>query len=181
MTEPAVVDALKRQYRRLQITSANLFEARQYASYILDNRLHEQARTSNTLPLKALSLALVVTYARSFLDSDTEGLYPTTSRVPESVLRALSSDDRAFHDRLMRLRHDEIAHSAAAAHDVKTSLRTPPDGSAERVAISIQRGTVQPLTEEETDRFLRMADLLAGEVISRQHAIQERLADEESF
>lgn len=181
MTRPRP-DKLARQYRRSYIGVDDLLDAYHYAEYTLNNRLHDHGADEDArLILKGLSLAMVVSYARPFLNSRSDGTWPTTQRIQERVLKGLSQEERHLHDRIIALRNQELAHSDASAHAVKLTLRTPADGSSERIGIGLKRRAGQPLSLDDTTRLHELISKLLGAVLQQRSRLQEHLPDSEQF
>ena len=107
----------------------------------------------------ALTTALVVSYARPFVNSRGQSTFAEKT-VPGSLLRVLSSNEREFHDVLVRIRNREVAHSDADAMEL--SLKLYPDGDG-----AILRVSREPFRRAELRALRRMIDKLEREIESR--------------
>lgn len=127
-----------RLYRRLYIARTDLEEARAIVEEMLRVKIPLPRKAPPTMLLTSLTTALVVAYARPFVQS--RGNTDIAERtVPGSILRVLSSNQRALHDHLIEVRHREVAHSDADILEISLKLHSFGDGSISRVVRSPYR------------------------------------------
>ena len=149
--EPAV-----RLYRRLWISSNDLHEAKATIEEILRSNL-PFPRSKEPSPLHiALTTALVVSYARPFVNSRGHSAVAERT-VPGTLLRVLTSREREFHDALIDIRNREIAHSDADVLDL--SIRLYPEGDS-----GISRVPRHPLRRVELHALNRILEKLTDEI-----------------
>lgn len=168
----------KKQYRRLHISFLDLISARKFASYILENELH--GNKSADVVLNGLSMALVVSYARPFLNNKDSESFPATSKPRLNVNRILNETEKKHHEELINLRNTELAHSDSGSHETKQSLRTPSVG-AERISITLQRRVGMALTKGQTELTLLIVKKLIEEVMKLKQELRAVLPDAENF
>lgn len=126
-------EASLRLYRRLWLSRVDLEEAGATVDEILRQNLPLPRRERPGPLLMALTTALVVSYARPFINSRGQSAVAEKA-VPGSLLRVLSSREREFHDTLILVRNREVAHSDAEAMEL--SLRLYPDGDSAILRVS---------------------------------------------
>jgi hypothetical protein len=126
-----------RLYRRLYIARMDLDEARAIVEELLKSRIPLPRRSEPPALLMALTTALVVTYARPFVQSRGKTVADTI--VPGAVLRVLTSNQRALHDHLIDVRNREVAHSDADILEISLKLHSFGDGSISRAVRSPYR------------------------------------------
>lgn len=114
-----------RLYRRLWLSRVDLDEAAATIDEILRRKLPLPRKNRPSPLLMALTTALVVSYARPFVNSRGQAALAEKS-LPGSLLRALTSYERSFHEALIEIRHQEVAHSDADA--MQLSLKLLGDG-----------------------------------------------------
>ena len=101
-----------RLYRRLYLSYNDLDEARATVEELLRARLPLPRQDPPSALLMALTTALVVAYARPFVNTRGESKFAERS-VPGSLLRVLTSKQREAHNYLLNVRNREVAHSDA--------------------------------------------------------------------
>jgi hypothetical protein len=161
--EPVRVDpALEphlRSYRRLWLAQVDLEEAKATVDELLRLRLPIR-RFDRPAPLQmALTTALVVSYARPFVNSRGQSSYADKT-IPGSLLKTFSSGDREFHRVLLDIRNREVAHSDAEAMEL--SLKLFPDGHG-----AILRVARDPFTLAELRKLRRMIEKLQSQIDNR--------------
>jgi hypothetical protein len=103
--------AERKRYLRLDLARIDLGYANLFAAEIIDRELHHAGNSGNTL-LRALSVALVVTYWRPF--SDNKGGEVALPQLPKKLLGSCyRGDDWATHTAVGNLRNRFFAHSDA--------------------------------------------------------------------
>lgn len=101
-----------RLYRRLWLTTIDLEEAKGAINEILTRNLRRPGTHRPTVLLQSLTTALVVAYTRPFVTSRGDSTVADKT-VPGSLLRVFTSEERAFHDEVIKIRNREVAHSDA--------------------------------------------------------------------
>jgi hypothetical protein len=84
------------------------------------------------------------------------------------MLRVLSSEERAFHERLVKMRNREVAHSDADVTEV--TIEVFPEGHS-----GICKTARNPLSRPELRRLLQMIDKLESELEARFEVLREQL------
>jgi hypothetical protein len=115
-----------RLYRRLWLTRVDLEEAAASLEEILRRRIAIPRRQPPPPLLMSLTTALVVAYARPWVQS--RGSSSADRTAPGSLLRNLTSRQRAVHNYLIEHRNKDIAHSDADI--VELHVRLIPGGDA---------------------------------------------------
>ncbi|MGI0503481.1 hypothetical protein [Burkholderia cepacia] len=122
-----------RLYRRLHLSYNDLDETKATTEELLRARLPLPRRDPPSALLMALTTALVVTYARPFVNTRGESKFAERS-APGSLLRVLTSRQREIHDYLLIMRNREVAHSDADRSEIYLKLYPDGDGAIFRVA-----------------------------------------------
>lgn len=161
--EPAPVSAELephlRLYRRLWLSRVDLEEAKATIEELLASNLPFPRRKAPVALLQALTTALIVSYARPFVNSRGQSAIAEKT-VPGSLLRVLSSRERGLHDVLIEIRNREVAHSDADILEI--SLELFPDGDA-----GVCRVARHPLRRSELRTLKRMIEKLETEIERR--------------
>lgn len=133
---------------RLNIYLFDFRQARNFADYILNKRLHEvkDPQAKAKLVHLAFNTSLIVSYSRPFhLSNEGEGLRRVSLR--QQVSDVLDDTESVLHARAIHKRDQALAHSDATAHEIEGinySGRTVP----------FYKSAFDPLTRDET-RVLR--------------------------
>jgi len=146
-----------RLYRRLWLAEIDLEEAKAALDEILRARIPIPRRDRPPPLLLSLTTALVVAYARPWIDSRGQSVADRT--VPASLLRSLTSNQRKAHDFLLYLRNKEIAHSDADILDLH--LRLHPDGLGHSAILRTSR---EAFTRADLKYIRRIIEKLAKEI-----------------
>jgi len=158
--ERAVVTAAQRPhlrlYRRLWLSRIDLEEAKGTIEEILGRNLRYPRSKGPSALLQALTTALVVAYVRPFVDSRGQSAVAART-VPGSLLRVLSSRERAFHDWLVITRNREVAHSDADILEISLEVFEGGDGGVCKVARD-------PLRRLELRALRRIIEKLENEI-----------------
>ncbi len=145
-----------RLYRRLWISRNDLAEAKATIEEILNSNLPYPRRKEPRVLLVALTTALVVSYARPFVNS--RGQSKVAERTaPGSLLRVLTSKERQMHNALIEIRNQEVAHSDADILELSLDLFLGGDGG-------ISRATCHPFHRTTLRALSRMIDKLNDEI-----------------
>jgi hypothetical protein len=148
--------ALLRRYRRLWIARGDFDEASATIQQIIGFDLRRPPKGESNPLLVMLTVALVISYARPFVNSRGEASIADRT-VPGSLLRVLNSADRGLHHHLLRMRNQEIAHSDAEMLELSLKLVVGGD-------IGIERLPRNPLYRAELYQLRRMISRLIGEI-----------------
>lgn len=125
---PTALQPQLRLYRRLYIARIDLEEARATVDDLLARRIAIPRSKPPSALLLAMNTALVVAYARPFVQS--RGQSETAEKtVPGILLRGLTAREREIHDALIVMRNKEIAHSDADVLDMSLDLFEDGDGA----------------------------------------------------
>ncbi|MEI7774254.1 MAG: hypothetical protein WCK17_05730 [Verrucomicrobiota bacterium] len=122
-----------RLYRRLYLSYNDLDQAKATVEELLRARLPLPRRDPPSDLLMSLTTALVVAYARPFVNSRGESKFAERS-VPGSLLRVLTSRQREAHDYLLNVRNREVAHSDADRSEIYLKLYSNGHGAILRIA-----------------------------------------------
>ena len=122
-----------RLYRRLYLSYNDLEEAKATVEELLRARLPLPRREPPSALLMAMTTALVVAYARPFVNTRGESKFAERS-VPGSLLRVLTSRQREMHNYLLSVRNGEVAHSDADRSEIYLQLSPDGHGAILRVA-----------------------------------------------
>lgn len=114
-----------RLYRRLWLSRSDLLQAMDIIHIIIEETKPFPQQNPPSAKLEALTSALVVTYARPFVNTRGESTVAEKT-VPGSLLRGLTKLQRELHDRIISMRQKEVAHSDADILDI--ALQLNPDG-----------------------------------------------------
>jgi hypothetical protein len=158
---PSGLQPQLRLYRRLWISRNDLAEAKATIEEILKSNLPYPRRKEPSALLVALTTALVVSYARPFVNSRGQSAVAERT-APGSLLRVLTSQERELHNLLIEIRNQEVAHSDADI--LELSIELFPGGDS-----SISRATRHPFRRITLRALNRMIDKLSDEI--------ERLCD----
>lgn len=156
-----------RLYRRLWISGTDLREAQATIKEIFDAKLPYPRRKEPSPLLAALTAALVVSYARPFVNSRGQSVVADRT-VPGSLLRVLKSRERAFHDYLIGVRNREVAHSDADVLELAIELFPGGDGGICLV-------TRHPFRRVELRALDRMIEKLLAEIEQRCNGLRKEL------
>ena len=148
-----------RLYRRLHLSYNDLDEAKSTTEELLRARIPLPRRDPPSALLMALTTALVVAYARPFVNTRGESKFAERS-VPGSLLRVLTSRQREVHDYLLNMRNREVAHSDAERSEIYLKLYPDGHGAIFRVARS-------PFRRAELNDIHRIVTKLMAEVDRR--------------
>ena len=124
-------DALQPQlrlYRRLYIARIDLEEARATAEDLLARRIAVPRSRPPGALLMAMNTALVVSYARPFVQSRGDSNVAEKA-VPGILLRSLTAREREMHEALVTMRNKEVAHSDADILEMSLDVFEGGDGA----------------------------------------------------
>lgn len=155
---PELQSAL-RLYRRLYLLYNDLDEAKAIVEELLRARLRLPRKDLPSPLLMALTTAVVVAYARPFVNTRGESKFAERS-APGSLLKLLTSRQREAHDYLVNIRNLEVAHSDAERSQIYLKLYPDGHGAMFRVARA-------PFLRSELKDIQRIITKLMGEVDRR--------------
>lgn len=145
-----------RLYRRLWLSRVDLEEAKATIDEILRSKIpFPRSKPPNAL-LMALTTALVVSYARPFINSRGQSAVAERT-VPGSLLRVLTSHERMLHDELLEIRNREVAHSDADILELSLKLYSDGEGA-------ILRTARDPIRRVELRAIRRMIEKVEREI-----------------
>jgi hypothetical protein len=153
---PSRLQPQLRLYRRLWISRNDLAEAKATIEEILKSNLPYPRRKEPSALLVALTTALVVSYARPFVNSRGQSAVAERT-APGSLLRVLTSQERELHNLLIEIRNQEVAHSDADILELSLELFPGGDGG-------ISRATRHPFRRITLRALNRMIDKLSDEI-----------------
>jgi hypothetical protein len=156
-----------RLYRRLWLSRIDLDEAKATVEEILGSNLPFPRRKNPSPLLTALTTALVVSYARPFVSSRGQSTVAERT-VPGSLLRVLTSNERALHEAIIDMRNREVAHSDADVLEMSIELFPEGDGG-------ICRAARHPFRRIDLRAVLHIIDKLTVEIECRCNELRNAL------
>lgn len=156
-----------RLYRRLYLSYNDLDEAKATVEELLRARLPIPRQDPPSALLTALTTALVVAYARPFVNTRGESNFAERS-VPGSLLRVLTSRQREAHNYLLTVRNREVAHSDADRSEIYLRLCQEGHGGIFRVARA-------PFLRSELKDIQRIITKLMNEIDRRCEELRREL------
>ncbi len=142
---PSSLQPQLRLYRRLYLARIDLDEAKATVEELLTRRIPLPRGKPPSGLLMALTTALVVSYARPFVNSRGQSEVAEKA-VPGTLLRILTSGERELHEALLDIRNKEVAHSDAEILEISITLYEDGDGAIFRNARApFQRRTLQAI------------------------------------
>jgi hypothetical protein len=145
-----------RLYRRLWLSSVDLEEAQATIQEILSSNLRIPRNEPPGPLLLSLTTGLVVAYARPFVNARGHSAVAERT-VPGSLLRVLTSKERALHETVIQMRNREVAHSDADILDMSLILHAYGHGAIHLTARD-------PFRRTELRMLKRMIDKLEREI-----------------
>lgn len=145
-----------RMYRRLWLSRIDLGEAKEAAEEILKSGIPYPRRREPNPLLVALTTALVVSYARPFVNVRGQSVVAART-LPGSLLRVLSARERQLHNAIIEMRNKEVAHSDADVLEMSIELFQEGDGG-------ICRAARHPLRRIELRALHRILEKLGAEI-----------------
>jgi hypothetical protein len=156
------------RHNRLALALEDLQEARHYAMYLADKR------ADDPIIKDALAAAMIVAYGRAF--SGAKGKHrEAIAGLPQRLCRGLDRGQRALHARLIKLRHEEFAHSDADAAEITMTRFVLPD---ETFVGPDQRKLRVGLGALELESAIGLISHLIVTTIGEMAAIQARFRDD---
>jgi len=154
-------------YRRLWLSRIDLTEAQEILDTILSLRLPYPRRKPPSALLNALTIALVISYSRPFVDS-RGGVSVAERKLPGELLRFLTSKERRVHQAIIEIRNKEVAHSDADI--LELALRLYPDGDS-----CVCRSARVPFYRSELQVIRRMIDKILNGIEEKCKEIRKLL------
>ena len=156
-----------RLYRRLWLSRIDLHEAKASIAEILKSNLPFPRRKEPSALLVALTTALVVSYARPFVNARGHSAVAERT-VPGKLLRVFTSRERELHEALVEMRNREVAHSDADVLEMSIELFPGGDGG-------ICRAARHPLRRMELRALDRMLEKLLAQIERRCEELRKEL------
>lgn len=117
------LDNKRRRYKRLLLATEDALEARAFVHQARALLAAAALSRDDRVTLAALVDAFVIAYGRCFASS--RGGKKSLPRIESEFRESLEPADAHFHDRLIRLRNQEFAHSDADVADIKVEISDP--------------------------------------------------------
>lgn len=105
MSKSRTTEKLRAQFHRTNLSEEDFIEAEKYLECF------RQKPTDIDIIKRALLLAAIVSYARPFLQNDCGKQLQATSRLSIKISQTLSVEEQVFHEKIMLLRNEALAHS----------------------------------------------------------------------
>lgn len=134
-------------YDKLRISAMDIAHALGCAQFLIKKKWHSyewERRGSTYLQQSALTTSLVVSYARPF--TKTRGL---RDNLPSKLIRR-TAEERALHEKILKLRNEVYAHSDGALYSFQP-------WQSEGLSTVIERWPHRRLSKEDTLAFEMMA------------------------
>jgi hypothetical protein len=125
---PPALQPQLRLYRRLYLSRIDLEEAKAIAEDLLARRIALPRSKLPSALLLAMNTALVVSYARPFVQSRGQSEVAEKA-VPGILLRSLTAREREMHEALITMRNKEVAHSDAEILEMSFEVFEGGDGA----------------------------------------------------
>lgn len=106
-----------RQFYRLLMSYNDFKQANEIATYILDEKLHDNV-SKNRVLIEALNCAMIVAYARPFSGNDQK-IEIKIPDLPENILNGLTDEELEIHNVVLEDRNKVLAHSDSEAHSLR--------------------------------------------------------------
>jgi hypothetical protein len=165
-----VAEALQPQlrlYRRLYLARMDLEESRATVQDLLARRILPPRNKPPSPILLALTTALVVSYARPFVNSRGQSDVAEKA-VPGVLLRVLTASEREIHEAILAMRNKEVAHADADILDIRLELFEGGDGA-------VLKNSRAPFTRPILKRIQRMIEKLEGAMDQRCEELRTEL------
>jgi hypothetical protein len=160
--------ALQKQYRRLWLADEDLEEVCDVVELMIEKGLLDRTGSARDLELRVFSTAIVVAYARAFVESNSSSNEKATPALPKGVLKCLTDEQRALHKELIHRRNEEFAHTDIAPTELSLEIGT--DGE-----IAEYSGTRVPLNKSEVSILQPMLLSLRSEITGRLGQLRSKL------
>ncbi len=162
MSQSPSNERLRAQIHRMILSEDDFYEAEKYLLCF------EQKLIDNENIKRALLLAAIISFARSFLKSEDHP--KAVSKLPKNVTRIfLNDDERELHQKIISLRNQALAHSDYNYKPVIWS------GGVEN-GFSFQASSFNLLSEEiDIKQFLLLARKLKGYCTSKQFELNSKV------
>lgn len=166
----------KREFRRWILSSIDLDQAIEWANIILENQLYEEGGEEAQTISRGLQTSMVVAYSRPF--SGNYDREHTTGRLNDEFLEVYDDDEKALHNRIIRLRHQVFAHSDSEVRGLEVNVTLFVDVT---LAIPVSHNPHVSMTREELERFRKMARKLQSRISKEMVKIQEKFTPGQRF
>jgi len=151
-----------RLYKRLAISRGDLYDALVFANTLKRQGLHvdidelesdEFASSDDYMLLRAVAIAIVVTYSRPFGHNYGED---ARSTIPDSYLDCFTERQMELHRKVLQRRNREYAHSDGSRYEVRAVQGLPPSVFLPKDFFLI----------EDLDELIRMIEKLIEQIES---------------
>jgi hypothetical protein len=145
----------------------DLLRCRSYARKMLELPIGESFTDERTI-YEALFVALIVSYGRVFMSSNTtekefkDVVSNSFGTFRSQVVKDLDKNSQKFHERLMEKRHTAIAHSDASSRNYQHYNDSP---------LGIGRNPYYPYEHDEVEQVMLLIENLIGEVGNKQNEV----------
>ena len=159
-------------YHLLSIALVDLRQASEYATFLAaESGRSLPERGQQRVVRRGITTALVVAYSRPFSkgkkrrqNGPTDGV---PAAVPATVLKDLTSEERSFHEWLLRSRRQDFAHSDADASNFQFDYWSEFD-----VFVGVGRDPQAPFDSHVALRVLSLIEKVALGVAREKNAIE---------
>tara|TARA_B110000438_G_scaffold296803_1_gene342063 strand:+ start:804 stop:1328 length:525 start_codon:yes stop_codon:yes gene_type:complete len=157
----------KHYHSRLTMALDDLLKCRSYARKMLKLSIGVPFTDERTI-YEALFVALIVSYGRVFMSSNTtekefkDVVSNSFGTFRSKIINDLDRNSQKFHERLMKKRHTAIAHSDASSRNYQHYNDSP---------LGIGRNPYYPYEHDEVKQVLELVENLIGEVGNKQSEI----------
>jgi len=155
------------RYRRLVLCASDLKEARESHGRLLQLDEFDRHPVDRSPDAGAHFTRMVVAYARPY--ATVHGETPSPGMLPEELRADFTAEEEEMHRRLLRLRDEELAHSASAAAGIAASVVT----DARTTLTAVWHRMRVPFTREEMDTIAHCLKKL-GDAVQEARAEMER-------
>ena len=140
--------------KRLMISEDDLLQAKKFINFVLEKELYNCKNEEDELILLAFSTAVIVSYSRPFKNNVAKSLL-------ESFLDSLTENELKIHNRFIKMRDKEYAHSDAVSYS--------PEFYGDFL---VTRNPFNPLEEKEFIALNKIIEKLLSEIITKRQSIK---------
>lgn len=157
----------KHYHSRLTMAFDDLLRCRSYARKMLELPIGESFTDERTI-YEALFVALIVSYGRVFMSSNTtekkfkDVVSNSFGTFRSQVVKDLDKNSQKFHERLMEKRHTAIAHSDASSRNYQHYNDSP---------LGIGGNPYYPYEHDEVEQVMLLIENLISEVGNKQNEV----------
>ena len=142
------------ELERILISQSDLLQAHQFATFILEENLHDKSThdAKTKLILLAFNTALIVSYSRPF--GTNRGKVTRRRSLSDTVLNSLTDSESRLHQLVLDCRDQEYAHSDLASYDMSIF------SSFSGIDIPISRNPFIPLDKTQINNLVSIIEKL---------------------